>query len=247
MDYLPLITVITITFNAESCLVPTMESVSNQTFRDFEHLIIDGASRDNTVSIARRYANTRILSEPDNGLYDAMNKGLSMAKGKYVLFLNAGDSFHSPDTLMAYSTAARRGDDIIYGDTLIVDQHRNIIGPRHLSAPLHLTKESFAKGMLICHQAFMVRRSLAPMYDMSYRFSSDYDWTVKCIAASNPARNTNLGRITIDYLSDGMTDKNKLASLRERYRIMSIHYGALPTFFRHIGFIFRALIRRLRR
>ena len=111
MDNLPLITVITITFNAESCLVPTMESVSNQTFRDFEHLIIDGASRDNTVSIARRYANTRILSEPDNGLYDAMNKGLSMAKGKYVLFLNAGDSFHSPDTLMAYSTAARRGDD----------------------------------------------------------------------------------------------------------------------------------------
>lgn len=245
MDKKPLISVITITYNAAGCLQPTMESVAAQTFRDFEHLVIDGASKDNTIAIARSFEGTRILSEPDRGLYDAMNKGLRLAQGDYVIFLNAGDAFHAKDTLEKYAAAARRGDHIIYGDTVIVDSERKIIGKRHLTAPAHLDKKSFAQGMLICHQAFMVRRDLAPTYDTSYRFSADYDWTVKCIEASDPNRNTNLGIIAIDYLSDGLTDKNKLKSLRERYKIMSLHYGALPTLLRHAAFLLRALKRHL--
>lgn len=245
MDKKPLISVITITYNAADCLRPTMESVAKQTFGDFEHLVIDGASKDNTVAIARSFEGTRILSEPDRGLYDAMNKGLRLARGEYVLFLNAGDAFHADDTLEKYAAAARRGDHIIYGDTVIVDSERKIIGKRHLTAPAHLDKKSFAQGMLICHQAFMVRRELAPEYNTNYRFSADYDWTVRCIEASDPDRNTNLGIIAIDYLSDGLTDKNKLTSLRERYRIMTRHYGAIPTLSRHITFLFRALKRHL--
>jgi hypothetical protein len=174
-----------------------------------------------------------------------MNKGLRMSRGKYLLFLNAGDAFHKGDTLEEYARAARGNADIIYGDTVIVDAERHIIGQRHLSAPAELTKESFSHGMLICHQAFMVRRDIAPDYDLQYRFSADYDWTVKCIEASDPHRNVNLNKITIDYLSDGMTDHNKLKSLRERYHIMAKHYGSLTTFAHHIGFIFRALRRRL--
>lgn len=81
MESAPLISVITITFNAEKELPVTMKSVARQTFRDFEHLIIDGASTDNTLKIAREVRQTRILSEPDRGLYDAMNKGLHMARG----------------------------------------------------------------------------------------------------------------------------------------------------------------------
>lgn len=245
MDKKPLISVITITYNAADCLRPTMESVAKQTFGDFEHLVIDGASKDNTVAIARSFEGTRILSEPDRGLYDAMNKGLRLARGEYVLFLNAGDAFHADDTLEKYAAAARRGDHIIYGDTVIVDSKRKIIGKRHLTAPAHLDKKSFAQGMLICHQAFMVRRELAPEYDTNYRLSADYDWTVRCIEASDPDRNTNLGIIAIDYLSDGLTDKNKLTSLRERYRIMTRHYGTIPTLSRHITFLFRALKRHL--
>lgn len=240
----PLISIITITYNAESTIEPTLISTASQTFRDFEHIIIDGASTDGTLSLARRYADLRILSERDSGLYDAMNKGLAMARGEYVLFLNAGDSFHSDDTLAAYAERAAKGDDIIYGDTVIVDRCRHIIGKRHLTAPADLTLMSFSKGMLICHQAFMVRKAIAPEYDLRYRFSADYDWTVKCIKASDPARCTSLRRITIDYLSDGLTDNNKLKSLRERYRIMSDHYGAIRTFFNHIGFVARAIRRK---
>lgn len=246
METTPLITIITITYNAGKTISPTLMSVASQTFRNFEHIIVDGASGDDTLLIARSYPETRILSEKDNGLYDAMNKGIRLARGKYLLFLNAGDTFHSKDILAAYAARARRGDDIIYADTVIVDSARHIIGRRHLTAPASLTFESFARGMLVCHQAFMVRREIAPDYDLQYRFSADYDWTVRCIKNADPRRCFNLDMIAIDYLSDGLTDRNKLRSLRERYRIMTRHYGAVRTLVNHVGFIFRALGRRLR-
>lgn len=230
----PLISIITITFNAEKVLTPTVDSVAEQTFRDFEHIIVDGASTDATLDIARRNPDARILSERDNGLYDAMNKGIGMAKGRYLLFLNAGDSFRTPEILSMYAQRALAGDDIIYADTMIVDRERNDIAPRHHTAPEILTHDSFAKGMLICHQAFMVRREIVPLYDTGYRFSADYDWTVRCIDASSPLKNTNLHCYAINYLSDGLTDKNKYKSLLERFRIMCHHYGKLPTILHHI-------------
>ena len=160
----PLISIITITWNASSTLPPTLKSVGEQTFRDFEHILVDGASSDDTLAVARRdgLPSLRIVSEPDRGLYDAMNKGLRMARGKYVLFLNAGDSFADSAVLQAYADAAAANPDIIYADTLVVDEARNVVGSRHLSVPDQLTLDSFSRGMLVCHQAFMVRRSLAP-------------------------------------------------------------------------------------
>ncbi len=239
----PLISIITITYNAEKTLSPTMESVANQTCQDFEHIIIDGASKDHTLDIARKYQKVRILSEPDKGLYDAMNKGLWMAKGKYLLFLNSGDTFHSPETLEKYAVRARLGDDIIFADTVIVDSNRDLIGPRHYSAPAYLNPDSFSKGMLICHQAFMVRAKLAPKYNLAYRFSADYDWTIRCINNADIGKCTNLNTVAIDYLSEGLTDKNKFASLRERYHIMAHHYGHRAAIWRHLELIASKVIK----
>ena len=243
----PLFSIVTITYNAARELPSTMESVRSQTFTNFEHLIIDGASKDDTLEVARKLGTDklRIVSEPDKGLYDAMNKGLKKATGKYVVFLNAGDAFHSPEVLEKYARAAEKDADIIYADTVIVDDSRNVIGPRHLSAPAQLTRESFSRGMLVCHQAFMVKRSLAPFYDLSYRFSADYDWTVKCISATKPSKCVNLDMIAIDYLADGTTDKNKWKSLKERFRIMCGHYGVMKTVFNHAMFVARAARRKL--
>lgn len=242
----PLVTIVTITFNASSNIVPTLESVQEQTqtFDDFEHIIVDGASSDDTLLIARRLGvpSLRILSEPDDGLYFAMNKALDMARGKYILFLNAGDAFHASDTLRSYADAIYRCDpDIIYSDTVIVDKVRRVIGPRHLSVPDILTPRQFEKGMLICHQAFMVRRSLAPHYDTSYRFSADYDWTIRCIKRTTPQKCVNLAMVGIEYLKDGLTDRNHLKSLRERFDIMSYHFGFLRAVARHLSFIPRLL------
>lgn len=240
----PLISIITITFNAAAVLPPTLLSVKNQSFKDSEHIIIDGASSDDTLILARKIGveGIKILSEPDNGLYFAMNKGLNMAKGKYVIFLNAGDAFHSDKTLENYARLARDFDaDIIFGDTNIVDQNRNFIKPRHYSAPFKLDKNSFSNGMLICHQSFMVKRAIAPLYDTAYRFSADYDWTIKCINRGNPDKFFNLNQVTIDYLSDGLTDKNHRASLIERFKIMKTHYGLPITLSKHAKFFFRAI------
>ena len=147
---MPLISVITVTYNAAKELPATLESLAAQTFSDFEHLIIDGASSDDTLAIARKMSpKARIVSEPDKGLYDAMNKGLRTAKGDYILFLNAGDAFHAPDSLQAYADAAGPDVDIIYGDTIVVDNQRRVLRPRHLDAPDILTKESFSHGSAI--------------------------------------------------------------------------------------------------
>ncbi|MDE6263597.1 MAG: glycosyltransferase, partial [Paramuribaculum sp.] len=125
----PLFSIITVTYNAADTLPPTLRSVCEQTFADFEHIIIDGASKDNTVEIARtlgRKDKVTVYSEPDNGLYDAMNKGMEKASGDYLIFLNAGDSFHSPDTLETISRTIEENDrpGIVYGQTEIVDSSR---------------------------------------------------------------------------------------------------------------------------
>ncbi|MCM1153409.1 MAG: glycosyltransferase [Muribaculum sp.] len=235
-----MISIITVTYNAEKTLPATLKSVAEQTYKDYELIIIDGASRDNTLSLARSLApNATILSEPDDGIYYAMNKGLRMAKGEYVLFLNAGDSFHSAGTLALYAEATQSGPDIIYGDTVVVDAERNELRPRHKSVPQMLTRESFSHGMLICHQAFMARRDLCPEYDTMYRFSADYDWTVKIIESTVPDKCVNLHAVTTDFLELGTTDKNHKASLAERFSIMRKHYGLSKTIMRHIGFLFR--------
>ena len=215
----PLFSIITITFNAEKELPATLDSVRCQSFRNFEYLVIDGKSNDSTVGLAKESGIKGILivSEPDNGLYDAMNKGIRKAKGRYLIFLNAGDAFHSPDSLSEIAVAAEANGfpDVVYGQTQLVDASRKFVAMRHLSAPEHLTFESFRQGMLVCHQAFVVKREIAEPYDLRYRFSADYEWCLRCLKKMKGSAYT--GTVIIDYLTDGLTDKNHMASLKERF------------------------------
>lgn len=245
----PLFSIITITYNAAGELPATLKSVDSQSCIDYEHLIIDGASTDATLVLANEAQSPRrkSVSEPDKGLYDAMNKGLRLARGKYIIFLNAGDAFASADTLALYASAAATDPDIIYGDTRLVDATRRVVGMRHLSVPERLSFDSFRQGMLVCHQAFCVKRSIAPEYDLTYRFSADYEWCLRCLQKTSPDKCINLHTVVIDYLTDGLTDKNHKTSLKERYAIMCRYYGTLPTLLRHAGFALRALWRKLRK
>ena len=117
----PLFSVITVTYNAEDTLPATLASVRSQTFGSFEHIIVDGASRDRTIALAQENAPACqiLVSGPDRGLYDAMNKGLGMARGEYVVFLNAGDTFHSSSTLADVADAVMANDfpGVVYGQT----------------------------------------------------------------------------------------------------------------------------------
>lgn len=242
-----LFSIITVTYNASSVLQPTLESVKEQTCRDYEYLVIDGASSDNTLALVETagIGNTVVLSEPDKGLYDAMNKAIDRARGQYLIFLNAGDAFASPDTLEIIAGKAHDGADVIYGQTQLVDSDRNVIGTRHLTAPKSLDWKSFKDGMLVCHQAFIARRELCPHYDLNYRFSADYDWCIKVLKQCQSTAYVGDTPI-ISFLTDGLTVKNHKNSLKERYRIMCHYYGTLPTMLRHVRFACRHLLRKLR-
>lgn len=243
----PLFTIITATFNAADTIARTIDSVDSQLCRDYEHLIIDGASSDNTLAIAEATVNPlrKIYSEPDKGLYDAMNKGISKAEGKYLIFLNAGDKFHSTQTLQLLAEAAgsENAPGIIYGQTIIVDDRGRNPRPRHLQAPRELTLGAFADGMLVCHQSFVALRNITGFYNLRYRFSADYEWCIRCLQHSR--RNVFIDHEPLtDYLDGGLTTRNRWRSLRERFAIMCTYYGTFATILRHFRFAARAVKRK---
>lgn len=238
--------IITVTYNAEDTLERTLQSVAQQTYPHIEHLIIDGASTDKTLEIAHRYPHAILHSEPDHGLYDAMNKGLRLATGDFLCFLNAGDTLHSNETLAHIAVAATPMTAVLYGDTHIVDADGHFLRNRRLTPPEHLTWRSFKEGMLVCHQAFYINRPIALPYDLQYRFSADFDWCIRCMKEGEQRgmANRNVKEPLTDYLAEGMTTANHKASLCERFRIMAKHYGWLTTITQHIWFIFRAFVKK---
>lgn len=260
--------IITITYNAAAVLSRTLESVAAQTYTDVEHIIVDGASNDGTLAIAEDYRRQSdglcnghsvvIKSEPDHGIYDAMNKGLGMATGTYVLFLNAGDTFASPSTLAEIAGAARlygtRSEGrplpaVLYGDTDIYDAAGNFVCHRHLSAPRRLSWRSFRRGMLVCHQAFYARADIAgrTAYDLKYRYSADVDWCIRIMkeAERDTLPMVNVNRVVAHYLREGQTTQNHRASLKERFDVMRRHYGIISTLLMHAVFAFREIARRI--
>ena len=242
----PKFSIITVTYNAEKVLEDTIQSVISQTYHHVEYILVDGASKDGTLSIIDRYRDriTRIVSEPDKGLYDAMNKGIRLATGDYLCFLNAGDSFHEDDTLqqMVHTLPGSELPDVMYGETALVDKEGHFVRMRRLSAPKMLTWKSFRQGMLVCHQAFFAKRTLVEPYNLKYRFSADFDWCIRIMKKAHTLHNTRL--TIIDYLDEGMTTRNRKASLKERFRIMTQHYGLTSTVAHHIWFVLRAVLKK---
>lgn len=242
----PKFSIITVTYNAGAVLEDTIQSVITQTYRNVEYIIVDGGSKDHTLDIINRYREHihTLVSEPDKGLYDAMNKGIRLATGDYLCFLNAGDELHEDDTLqlMVHSITGTKLPDVLYGETAIVDEEGHFLRMRRLSAPENLNWKSFKDGMLVCHQAFFPRRELAEPYDLRYRFSADFDWCIRIMKKSHTLHNTHL--TLIDYLNEGMTTRNHRASLHERFRIMCRHYGYLSTLARHAWFALRLLLKK---
>lgn len=242
----PKFSVITVCYNAEATIEDTIQSVISQTYHHVEYIIVDGASKDRTMDIVNRYREhiAIIVSERDKGLYDAMNKGIGLATGDYLCFLNAGDSFHEDDTLqqMVHSIRTPQLPDVLYGETELVDHEGHFLRMRRLSAPEVLTWKSFRQGMLVCHQAFFPRRDLVMPYDLRYRFSADFDWCIKIMKKSKVLHNTHL--TLIDYLAEGMTTRNHKASLKERFSIMTRHYGWTSTLAFHLWFVLRLLLKK---
>ncbi len=231
----PLFTIITVTWNAEKVIRPTLDSVASQTFTDFEYIVMDGASADGTCQLVKDTAipSTRLFSEPDEGLYHAMNKAIDKATGRYLIFLNAGDTFAEHTTLATIAEHTSSNPGVIYGQAECVDENRKPIDCPHWIAPEHLTIDAYKRGQAVCHQAFIARRDIATHYSLRYTIAADFDWCIRTLKQSE--HNAYVGEAPIiHYLMGGLSIQHAQTMLTERFRIMCHHFGVLPTLVRHI-------------
>ncbi|MVM41173.1 glycosyltransferase [Spirosoma sp. HMF3257] len=240
----PTVSIITITYNAERFLERTIQSILAQQATDFEYIVIDGASTDGTRDIIKQYERhiTNWISEPDQGLYDAMNKGLHKAKGEYVWFMNAGDEIHDPQTLPNLLTRMKAtAADVYYSDALFVNQDGSSVGLRSQvtphSLPHTLTWHDMALGMKVCHQAFVAKRTIAPDYPTD-NLSADLDWEIRCLKAARKIE--FLPFVLCKYLVGGLSVQQHRQSLMDRFKVLVIHFGLLTTLRNHIQILLRA-------
>lgn len=251
--------IITIVYNGASLIEGTMQSVVNQSFTDWEYLIIDGASSDNTMAIVEKYQvkhslshaerdvaqprhHISCISELDKGLYDAMNKGLKHAKGDFVLFLNAGDRLFDTRVLENVAAQIKPNTDILYGETMLVNDDRQHIGTRTdltvQKLPPQLQWQHMRMGMVVCHQSFFAARRIAPLY-IEQNLAADIDWVINCLKEGRGVVNTQL--IVSEYLMGGVSKKRHRQSLKDRYQVLKHHFGFLPNIFNHTLIVFRAV------
>jgi glycosyltransferase involved in cell wall biosynthesis len=183
------ISVITAAYNSAKTILDTLDAVAIQTHTDIEHLVIDGASKDGTIEIVRSHANPqiRLISEPDKGIYDAMNKGFALASGEIVGFLNSDDFYTDARVLEKIVNAFQDpAVDACYADLVYVTPDKSRIVRYWKSKPF--TKGDFAKGWCPAHPTFYLRKSLIErmgMFDLSYKLGVDVEFMMRYLESGN--------------------------------------------------------------
>jgi glycosyltransferase involved in cell wall biosynthesis len=222
----PLITVVTVVFNGEAHLQQAMQSVVNQPYDHIEYIVIDGGSTDGTIDIIRQYENRLASwsSEPDQGIYDAMNKGIAKASGEFIGFLNA-DDWYEPGIIPEVAkqiTHSPSENRVIYFNYYWWDEE--------LSSETRTPRQcdlKYWKGMSILHQTMFVQTSvykqLGP-YSQEYRFASDYDYFVRMINAG--VRFEKIDRYGVNFRKGGTSTKYMNKSISEVSGIVRKYFGA---------------------
>lgn len=238
------ISIITVCYNAKNQIEQTIRSVTNQSYQFIEYIIIDGQSLDGTQNIINNYLNQidHFIEEIDHGIYDAMNKGMALATGDFLLFLNAGDTLDTNNTIeqiMKYS----KESDILYGETYLVDGDRNILGTRSKlttkNLPDQLEQNSFLDGQPVSHQSFIVKKKIVDKFQIKYKCSADIDWMIRATMKASIITNVNL--IISRYLLGGVSDKNLQRCWIERFHILLEHFSIYQVLTAHIRFALRYL------
>lgn len=240
----PTISIITVVFNGEEWLETTIQSVLGQTWKGIEYIVVDGASTDRTIDIIRQYAGnlSQWISEPDKGIYDAMSKGLRMATGDYVWFLNCGDRLYESSTVEQMLRFWTPDTDVLYGDSMLVDESRKPLGLLSTVTvhrlPEALTWQRMKYGMNVCHQSFIARRALAEPF-IEDNLVADLDWVIQILKKSRHTVHTRL--ILSEFLAGGISKQRHRRSLWDRYAILKHHFGFFPNILNHLYIIARAI------
>lgn len=222
----PLITVITVVFNGAKTLEQTILSVINQTYKNIEYIIIDGNSTDGTLDIIKKYED-RIdywQSEPDKGIYDAMNKGIDLGSGEWVNFMNSGDSFFDSQVLEKIFCSVSGDYDVIYGNcNQIFEFGEKIVKGRELTASsYHMTfnhQSCFTKLKRLCDYH----------YDIDYRICADYDFYKKLINNNCSFKYVDIPVSNFEC-TDGISSKNPLTMYKELLRINKVSHEWIYVF-----------------
>lgn len=219
---MPKFSIITINYNDSQGLKNTIGSVVGQSWKDYEFLVIDGNSTDGSKEIIARNRGkiTYALSEPDTGVYNAMNKGILAAKGDFVIFMNSGDLFHNDQVLEKANALIDGSADIYYGDVIV----KKPASERHKTYPDQLTFSYFYTNAL-CHQATFIRRQLFHdhfLYNENYKIYSDGEFFLYTICKIGvPYKHIHLTVAIYDFT--GISSNPKYEKLHEQERMQSIH------------------------
>lgn len=204
-----IVTIITVCRNHAQELERTIRSVESQTWQEKEYLVIDGASTDETPNVIKAHeaSITRWVSEPDQGIYDAMNKGVKMAQGEWVIFMNAGDTFASDDTLQRVFGSPLDAD-VIYGDVIKGELVKKAEAPRN------------AHRMFYCHQSAFVRtRCLREFpFDIRHRMSADFKQVKQLYLSGKTFRQLDFPVANFD--TQGVSNRNRSAGLYDNIQVI---------------------------
>ncbi|MHB9292422.1 hypothetical protein Holit_01519 [Hollandina sp. SP2] len=230
-ENMPLITVVTVVRNGEKTLEETIQSVINQTYRNVEYIIVDGASNDGTLDIIKKHEDKidYWMSEPDGGIYYAMNKGIDLATGEWINFMNSGDWFYSEKTLTKVAGYINPDIEIFYGGTSFsgkkIDTHDKTINDLY-----------FLMGHMICHQAIFTRRKLFFLrkFDTCLAISADKDWLIYLYKYRINLKSIPI--IVCNYDTTGISS-NIFKTRRDFFFIIKRYYGYLGLFFVYFKYL----------
>lgn len=209
------VSIVTVCYNAVEELEKTILSVINQTYTDIEYIVVDGGSTDGTKDIIHKYQHriTRYISEPDKGIYDAMNKGIDLATGEWINFMNAGDCFVNENVIANVAPALQGGHDIVFGNTIMVNG-------RHMKLSKgQLFPDRFPK---IGHQSSFVKTSLMKenYFNTNYIISADFDFLYKMFEEGKDFFYVNM-EVAL-YNMDGTSSNHRGLLYREHCEIKRI-------------------------
>lgn len=240
----PAISIITITRNDAPGLGATLSSIARQTYANIEFVVIDGGDDEESPALisANEILVNRYVREPDRGIYDAMNKGLDLATGEFLCFVNSGDCLFSEDTLQQVADAIDGEVDVVFGEAMLVDGNYRDQGLRSQATTQKLPEElnwrSMEFGMVVSHQAFYARRTLAPRY-IGGNLCADIDWVIRILKASR--KNVRVDKPLAKFLSGGISQRRYWTSMWDRYHVLSSHFGRIRTTLNHPAIIVRSL------
>ncbi|HMG14032.1 MAG TPA: glycosyltransferase family 2 protein [Saprospiraceae bacterium] len=242
------LSVITVVFNGADTIETTIQSVVNPKHPDVEYIVVDGGSNDGTLEFIQDSGDLvdTWVSDRDKGLYDAMNKGMLLAKGEFIWFINSGDQIYDNQTIEKLIPSLNEETDIVYGEVMIIDNDKQPLGTRSEltvhKLPDVLIWQSMQYGMNVCHQGFIVRKKIAPLYRLD-NLCADIEWVIECL--KNSRKNVKLDFLFAKYLAGGLSKKKWQQSMIDRFLVLKKYFGLNKTIWSHFVIIFRALWHKL--